>query len=478
MDETKTTYRFSGRDWLALALGLALALLWREVFSLANLTYGLPALGAAAFTFAAWVAVALVLGKGAKWTRANIFLAVVINLLALSCAFQWSQQVRLLNFLVILCGSVMGFLSLADVGFYPLTEARSLSEGVWDCLRGIFKNWGKPFSAIAAMAPGERKNIGGVALGLLMAAPVLLVVISGLAVADVVFGALFGRLFDWLEGLDALGVLMRTLWTAVLTLVFFSALFFLRHEPKRSEGQEKLDPLPLSALITILALLTAVCAVFAAVQFKYLFGGEEAAAMSGGWAEYARSGFFSLVGVAAIVMATALACSRAGRESLIGRVLVLALIALTFVILASAAYRLYLYVTAYGLSVMRLMAAWAILATGVCLVLTAVKTISAGFRFWPWAAGCVLVMWLCFAFVPLGSIIASYNVDAYLDGRLEQVDATYLYSLGPGSLEPLRELRASGLEWNDGTWPDDHLDNLIDNLENPDVPIWSAAVLG
>ena len=478
MDETKTTYRFSGRDWLALALGLALALLWREVFSLANLTYGLPALGAAAFTFAAWVAVALVLGKGAKWTRANIFLAVVINLLALSCAFQWSQQVRLLNFLVILCGSVMGFLSLADVGFYPLTEARSLSEGVWDCLRGIFKNWGKPFSAIAAMAPGERKNIGGVALGLLMAAPVLLVVISGLAVADVVFGALFGRLFDWLEGLDALGVLMRTLWTAVLTLVFFSALFFLRHEPKRSEGQEKLDPLPLSALITILALLTAVCAVFAAVQFKYLFGGEEAAAMSGGWAEYARSGFFSLVGVAAIVMATALACSRAGRDSLIGRVLVLALIALTFVILASAAYRLYLYVTAYGLSVMRLMAAWAILATGVCLVLTAVKTISAGFRFWPWAAGCVLVMWLCFAFVPLGSIIASYNVDAYLGGRLEQVDATYLYSLGPGSLEPLRELRASGLEWNDGTWPDDHLDNLIDNLENPDTPRWSAAVLG
>lgn len=478
MDETKNTYRFSGRDWLALALGLALALLWREVFSLANLTYGLPALGAAAFTFAAWVAVALVLGKGAKWTRANIFLAVVINLLALSCAFQWSQQVRLLNFLVILCGSVMGFLSLADVGFYPLTEARSLSEGVWDCLRGIFKNWGKPFSAIAAMAPGERKNIGGVALGLLMAAPVLLVVISGLAVADVVFGALFGRLFDWLEGLDALGVLMRTLWTAVLTLAFFSALFFLRHEPKRSEGQEKLDPLPLSALITILALLTAVCAVFAAVQFKYLFGGEEAAAMSGGWAEYARSGFFSLVGVAAIVMATALACSRAGRESLIGRVLVLALIALTFVILASAAYRLYLYVTAYGLSVMRLMAAWAILATGVCLVLTAVKTVSAGFRFWPWAAGCVLVMWLCFAFVPLGSIIASYNVDAYLGGRLEQVDATYLYSLGPGSLEPLRELRASGLEWNDGTWPDDHLDNLIDNLENPDTPRWSAAVLG
>ena len=43
MDEIKAANRFSMRDWLTLALGVALALLWREVFSLANLTYGLPA---------------------------------------------------------------------------------------------------------------------------------------------------------------------------------------------------------------------------------------------------------------------------------------------------------------------------------------------------------------------------------------------------------------------------------------------------
>ena len=474
MDETKTTYRFSGRDWLALALGLALALLWREVFSLANLTYGLPALGAAAFTFAAWVAVALVLGKGAKWTRANIFLAVVINLLALSCAFQWSQQVRLLNFLVILCGSVMGFLSLADVGFYPLTEARSLSEGVWDCLRGIFKNWGKPFSAIAAMAPGERKNIGGVALGLLMAAPVLLVVISGLAVADVVFGALFGRLFDWLEGLDALGVLMRTLWTAVLTLAFFSALFFLRHEPKRSEGQEKLDPLPLSALITILALLTAVCAVFAAVQFKYLFAGESAAAMSGGWAEYARSGFYALVRVAFIVCVSALACSRASREGIAGRILTCALVLLAYVMLVSAAYRLYLYVIAYGLSVLRVMAMWAIVAIGVCLALVAVKALRDGFKFWPKAAACVLCLWTLFAFVNVGSLVSNYNVDAYLDGRLESVDAQYLHSLGPDSLDALYRLRESSRAPGMAT---PSLDELISSLENRETNDWTDIVI-
>ena len=49
MDETKSANRFSSRDWLTLALGIALALLWREVFSFENLMYGLPALGAGVF---------------------------------------------------------------------------------------------------------------------------------------------------------------------------------------------------------------------------------------------------------------------------------------------------------------------------------------------------------------------------------------------------------------------------------------------
>lgn len=123
MDEVNTG-RFSLRDWLILAIGVALALLWREVFVLSNLEYGLPALGACAFTFAAWAAVLLVLGKRAKWTRENIFLAVVINLTALACAFQWSEEIRFVSFSVILCGSVMGFLSLAGTEYHGVTGAR------------------------------------------------------------------------------------------------------------------------------------------------------------------------------------------------------------------------------------------------------------------------------------------------------------------------------------------------------------------
>ena len=53
---------------MILALGLVLALLWREVFSLESIMEGVPALGAAVFTLCAWAAALL---AGAAYARRN-----------------------------------------------------------------------------------------------------------------------------------------------------------------------------------------------------------------------------------------------------------------------------------------------------------------------------------------------------------------------------------------------------------------------
>lgn len=464
--------RFGRREWLTLLLGLAVALLWREVFAAYKLMQGVPALGACAFTFAAWAAVLLVLGRRAKWTRANIFVAVTVLLTAVSCAFQWSEDIRLVSFLVIFCGSVMGFLSLAGTEHSAITEAGAIKEAILDFFRGVFANWGKPFRAVYDLVPKEKRTLGGVLLGVVIAVPLLAVVLYGMSFADEMFNAyVIGAITSLTDSERFWNSLIKGMDILIWTLVFFSSLYFLSHEPKRKEPLAKFDRLPVSALLTVEVLLTAVCGLFAAIQFKYLFGGAEAAAMSGGWAEYARSGFYSLVGVAFVVCAGALGCARAGRESVFARVLTLVLIALTFVILASAAYRLYLYVAAYGLSVLRVMAAWAIAAVGVCLVLVGVKTLRAEFRFWPWAAGIVLVMWMAFAFVNVQGLVVRYNVGAYMDGRLDTLDTEYIASLSPAALGALYDLR------EDADWPQ-QLDDAIKTLEQYPERDWALSVLG
>lgn len=472
MEARSNIGRFGRREWLTLLLGLAVALLWREVFAAYKLMQGIPALGACVFTFAAWAAVLLVLGKRAKWTLSNIFVAAAVLLTALSCAFQWSDDIRLVSSFVIFGGSVMGFLSLAGTEHSAITEAGAIKEAVPDFFRGVFGNWGKPFRAVYELAPKGKKMLGGVLLGVVIAVPLLVVVLYGMSFADEMFNAYIVEAITALDDSERFwNALIKGVDILIWTLVFFSSLYFLSHEPRREEPLTKLNRLPVSALLTMEILLTAVCGLFAAVQFKYLFGGAEAAAMAGGWAEYARRGFYSLVGVAFVVCAGALGCARAGRENIFARVLTLVLIALTFVILASAAYRLYLYVDAYGLSVLRVMAAWAIAAVGVCLVLVGVKTLRAGFRFWPWAAGIVLVMWMAFAFVNVQGLVVRYNVGAYMDGRLETLDTEYIASLSPAALGALYDLR------EDADWPHE-LDDVIETLERYPKKDWSLSVLG
>ena len=197
---------------------------------------------------------------------------------------------------------------------------------------------------------------------------------------------------------------------------------------------------------------------FCAVQFAYLFGGAEAAAMQGGWAEYARRGFYQLVLVAAIDLGFVLFCSAKGGGTAAEKALSLLICALTLVILASAFWRMRLYIAAYGLSLLRVMTLWAMAFILLSLALASVKILRPGFKFWPCFAALGLYGWVLFNAAGVDARIADYNVDAYLDGRLPQVDIYYLANLSPSALPALERLNAAE--------PDAELELLMDGVTN------------
>ena len=446
--------RPSSRGWLLLPAAVALALLWRAVFPFYQLIClalgdGGPALGVTAVTAAIWAAVLLFLGKSARWNAYNIFLAAGALLLALCCAVYGDASVRAVNCVLILCASALAFFSLSGVSGRVLTDARCTYEAVGLALRALFTRWGEPFRLLGSLFRGDgRGRVRGVALGALCALPLLLLCGALLASADAVFSGVFGSFADWLAELDALSALFKALDTLFFTLCFFSAIFFLCHPPAEGApaAQEQAEESPERSAVpyvTALTLLCALYALFAAVQFEYLFGGAEAAAMEGGWAEYARSGFMQLVLVAAVDLAVLLFCAvRAGHSRAV-RVLCLLLAALTAVILASAFWRMRLYILAYGLSVLRAMTLWAMAFILCCLALASVKALRPGFRFWPWFAAIGLAGWIGFNLCNVDARVAGWNVDAYLAGELEIVDTAYLAGLSPDVLPALRRLLAS-----------------------------------
>ena len=178
--------------------------------------------------------------------------------------------------------------------------------------------------------------------------------------------------------------------------------------------------------------------------------------MQGGWAEYARRGFYQLVLVAAIDLGFVLFCAAKGGGSAAEKALSLLICLLTLVILASAFRRMRLYIAAYGLSLLRVMTLWAMAFILLSLVLAALKVLRPGFRFWPCFAALGLYGWVLFNAAGVDARIADYNVDAYLANLspacIPALERLYEAEGGDGLRRSIDGLRADGpdswIEWS------------------------------
>ncbi len=200
-------------------------------------------------------------------------------------------------------------------------------------------------------------GIGRVALGLLLAIPLL-----------IVFGALFmsaDRLFSTfatglVDGVKLENLVSHLVITALLTWFTLGYLTGLRRGTRLRGRMVPEIPRPSLGMVEVGIALGAVNLLFTAfvvVQLRYLFGGSRLVEVTPGltYAEYAREGFGQLVLATSLVLALLLVADWALRREtprservfrLLGGVQLL----LLAVVIASAVHRLRAYVDAYGLT--------------------------------------------------------------------------------------------------------------------------------
>lgn len=236
---------------------------------------------------------------------------------------------------------------------------------------------GAPMLALKDAAPRplgaeQKKTISGFTIGMFFAAPVLLIVVALLGNADPVFDGFLDRVAGLLD-VELIGHLVGI---GVATWIAAGAL---RGSLVPIAGDLTLPPefIPRAGFPMVAPLLGGLALLLSAwigVQVRVLFGGSAYVVETSGvtFAEYARAGFFELVVVAGIVLASLLATDeildrtdeRARRSF---RAVGTVLLVLVGVMLVSALQRLGLYLDYFGLTEDRVMAL-AIL-TWVALVL-------------------------------------------------------------------------------------------------------------
>ncbi len=187
--------------------------------------------------------------------------------------------------------------------------------------------------------------------------------------------------------------------------------------------------------LVVLVVIDAVVGLFVGLQVAYLFGGQNTLVAAGmTYSDYARRGFFELVAAACLAGAVAVVLeATVARRSRPYLAALLGLLALTAVVLVSAALRLRLYQDAYGWTELRLYVLTTIVSLAAALVLMTVLAL-AGRMHWLGHGLAVIgvVALVALNLIAPAGFVAARNVERVIDPALVApgghagLDADYL----------------------------------------------------
>jgi hypothetical protein len=296
------------------------------------------------------------------------------------------------------------------------------------------------FSDIAWSDTQERSRWGqlrAVALGLLIAAP-LLIVFGGLFVSA---DAAFASLVDSVK-IDIPTLAGHVILTLVIGGLSAGALrgAFIGTRETAGLGERTASPeLGFASAVTALGALNLLFLVFVTMQVRYLFGGATVIAETTGLtvADYARRGFFELVTASALVLPVLLVADWAtlvegSRQRNIFRLLAGLLVTLVGVMLISALQRMLLYVNAFGLTELRLYTtAFMVWLGGVFVWFTLTVLMDGRPRFAFGALAQALVVLGALHLANPDAVIARVNLTTpgrWCDGCLSQAHVRYIFN--------------------------------------------------
>lgn len=333
--------------------------------------------------FALWIAVlvAAVFAIGGRRTRAPLLMMIGVLFAAFGLVWRDAPMLYAVDMLSVLC---MGALILwsgsgGDVG--QLTLVESVRVGVIalvNTVGGAAAVVGEGL-AMQGSNPSRRATIRAVVIGTVLALPPVLLVSSLLARSDQIFDRVLQQIVTTISSAGLSHLLVAALLAWIATGWLKAAL---------GEGTASVVPqvsspgLRFASVAVGLYALIALLLLFVVTQARVVFGGAAFLRETAGLtvANYAREGFFQLIVAAVIVLCTLAIAewllagddARGHRHYTIAGAVLLALVA---TLLVSAAVRIGLYVSEFGLSVDRAFASSGILWVCGLLVAFALTTL-------------------------------------------------------------------------------------------------------
>ena len=305
-------------------------------------------------------------------------------------------------------------------------------------LRMIFAPLGNLLSPFRAMIrcrkqkEGKEKSgnasfAGQIVLGMIFAVLLLLVIFPLLFSGDVVFASFVRMMTRNRNGwFFSPGKISLFLTGFVLCFAVWQAFVNYDPDPETEEKEER--PIQIAG-ITCIAILTAVYLIFCLIQIGSLFFGHGMGLPEGyTYARYARSGFFELLGVSVLNLLIVLAVIHLFHPKRTMQRLLTVFSGCTYILIASSAYRMCMYIGAYQLTLGRVLVLWGLCVLSFILAGVIVNVYKKDFPLFRYSAAVCAGLYVILSVSMPDEWMARYNF-AYKEEWIESYDEIqYLFS--------------------------------------------------
>lgn len=269
---------------------------------------------------------------------------------------------------------------------------------------------GRPFADMSTYFKNSdnknTKKIWYTVLGVVITIPIFMVVLALLSSADVVFRNITTKIFENFSFGNIFNVVFKIVFMYFATYMIFS---FLCKRVIKEDVKDKRTGEPIIA-ITVTGMLSVLYLLFSGVQIIYLFMGKMQLPQGYTYAEYAREGFFQLLAVSILNLIIVLVVLSLFKESKVLKAVLTVMSLCTFVMIASSAMRMIIYIQYYYLTFLRILVLWALALLTLLFAGIIASIVKKSFPLFTYSMAAVTVLYIMLSFMHPDYIIAAVNV--------------------------------------------------------------------
>lgn len=358
---------------------------------------------------------------GVCWKKDMVFYLVSIELLGINLSMTGDGILIFFDYIAIILLLVSGLLHSVyndrHWGFGKYLSA--VFEAVFGSVGYLFQYFGdwSAFHKVRKqhkLEAGQESKKEGVAkyiwIGFFCCLPILVIVILLLASADAMFADILRNFtIDLQFDEDIVGIPVMIF---MVSLCSYALLSKLCTETIKEKVGEKPGYNAIIA-ITMNGMLAIIYFVFCVIQMKFLLLGENMRLPEGySYSSYARRGFFQLLLVCLINMVIVLVSLCYFRVNRMLRGVLTFITACTYIMIASSALRMKMYIEVYQLSYLRVLVLWGLVVIFFMMTGILVSIYKKEFPLFRYGVVVVTVFYLLLAFARPENLIAQYNLSS------------------------------------------------------------------